>query len=44
MRLRRKASELIALLREMAGRAGLDEKEMKEVRRRRKIKVTLDLP
>jgi REP element-mobilizing transposase RayT len=43
LRLRRKAPELIALLKEVAGREGLDEEELKKVRRRREVSVVLKM-
>ncbi len=43
LRLRRKVPELSALLGEVAEREGLDEKELKEVRRRRKVSAAIKL-
>ncbi len=43
LRLRRKVPELSALLGEVAGREGLDEKELKGVRRRRKVSAAIKL-
>jgi hypothetical protein len=41
LRLRQKAPELVALLKEVAGREGLDEEELKKVRRRRSVSEAL---
>ena len=41
MRLRRKAPELSALLKEVAQREGLDEEELKKVRRRREVSAAI---
>ena len=41
LRLRRKVPELSALLKEVARREGLDEEELKKVRRKRKVSVAI---